>query len=106
MAKDKSDKSRSPKQRPLPQVGKLDKKPRELPKIGKDVTDALKVADEIVSAIEEVAEWKVLKNQDYFESTEEKAKAIAETIGRTQHVTEGQRAALDNMLAGVLKWVD
>ncbi len=92
-------------QQPVPR-GMNDKKPRDPPERA-DVKAALALVDKIVTTIgEDVKEWKILKNQDYFESTEEKAKAIGETIRASGQVTDGQRTALENMLAGVEKWVD
>lgn len=71
------------------------------------VKAALKLVDEISETIaEDVPEWKVLKNAEYFESAEERAKAIGETVARTGRVTDGQMTALENILAGLRKWVD
>lgn len=71
-----------------------------------DVAAALKLAQEVLELIEdEVPEWKVLKNQEFFEGVEEKARGIAETVRRTGRVSAGQRAALENMKGAVEKWV-
>lgn len=115
MGKNKNPKDRNAGQRPLPKAGKVGGPPDPAPraasgkedKVDPDVAAALGVATLISETIEEeIPAWKVEKNREYFESTEEKAKSIAETIGRTNRVTPGQRMALDNMLAGILKWVD
>jgi hypothetical protein len=47
----------------------------------------------------------VLKNQSYFDGVEDRAKAIGETITHTGRVSDAQVTALENMLAGVKKWV-
>lgn len=105
--KDEPDKppGRHPAQRPLKLI---DYEPREPPAVvPQDVKDALKLVEEISSTIEdEVPEWKVLKNQNYFASLEDRAKGIGETIERTNRVTEAQVTALENMLSGLQKWVD
>lgn len=96
---------RHPAQRPIKLI---DYEPREPPAVvPQDVKDALKIVEEISKTIEdEVPEWKVLKNQNYFASLEDRAKGIGETIERTNRVTDAQVTALENMLSGLQKWVD
>jgi hypothetical protein len=93
---------RHPSQRPIPLVNNS---PTEEPP-SQRVKDALKLVDEISETIsEDVPEWKVLKNQSYFDGVEDRAKAIGETITHTGRVSDAQVTALENMLAGVKKWV-
>lgn len=70
-----------------------------------DVAAAVKVGEEILALMEDdVPEKARLDNATYFESVEEKTKGIVETVSRSNRVSEGQRNALDNMLAGVRRW--
>lgn len=98
---------RHPAQRPLKLI---DYEPREPPppeKVPQDVKDALAIVEKISKTIEDdVPEWKVLKNQNYFASLEDRAKGIGETIERTNRVTEAQVTALENMLEGLEKWTE
>ena len=43
---------------------------------------------------------------DFFESVREKAKDMGETIRKSCRVTQGQKNALDNMEAGVDRWLE
>ena len=98
---------RHPAQRPLKLVNYEPKEPTPPEQVPADVKEALKVAEWISRTIDDdIPERKKLKNPDYFESTEARAQAIADTIERTNRVTQAQRTALDNILAGLLKWVD
>lgn len=110
MAKDKKpdgrghNPGRHPAQRPIPL--RNDDPPSEEPP-SEQAKQVAKLVDEIVETInEDVAEWKVLKNQNYFTGVEDRAKAIGETVAHTGRATDAQVAALENMLAGVKKWAD
>lgn len=71
-----------------------------------EVKEAMDVAMEIVRVIEEeIEEYTKVKHEDYFESVMDKARAIYKTIKNSNHASKGQRNALDNMLAGIKKWV-
>ncbi len=74
--------------------------------VSPETQEAIDISLEIVRVIEEdVQERAKIKNADYFESCMDKAKAIGETITRTNSVSEGQRKALENTLEGIRKWV-
>lgn len=80
--------------------------PKPADALSADVAEAAKVGEEILRVIEDdVRDAAKAKNASYFEGVEEKARAITDTITRTNRVSEGQRVALDNMLSGVKKWV-
>lgn len=71
-----------------------------------EVQEALDVGLEITRVIEEdIDDHTKVKHDDYFESCAERAEAICATIHKKNTVTENQRAALDNILAGLRKWV-
>jgi hypothetical protein len=70
-----------------------------------DVTEALDLVDQIVDAVDDdVPSRAKEKHADFFESVVEKAKGIGETVRGRGEVTPGQLKALNNMLAGVVKW--
>lgn len=74
---------------------------RQLP----EVAEAVAVGEEVLRTIEdEVPSGAKDRNAGFFEGVEEKTKAIVDSISRRNTVTEGQRKALDNMLAAVRKW--
>ena len=70
-----------------------------------DVREALDTVHGITDAIERVEEHTRDKHTNYFDSVDRRARGIAETIERTNRVTDAQRTALDNMLEGVRKWI-
>ncbi len=87
------------KKRPAP----FRAEPVEIPH---EVQEALDVGKEILRVIDEdVEERAKLRAADYFESLEDRSKSICETIASRNAVTDNQRNALDNMLAGARKWV-
>lgn len=70
-----------------------------------EVREALDLADRIEETYEdEVPDRAKEDGEDFFEGVLGRTRAIAETIDRTQRVTDGQLTALQNMLAGVEKW--
>jgi hypothetical protein len=80
--------------------------PKPAAELSPDVKAAVAVGEEILRVIEDdVRDAAKAKNAAFFEGVEEKAKAICDSIGRFNRVSEGQRVALDNMLTAVKKWV-
>lgn len=69
---------------------------------GDDDADA--TLEEIEAALELVDDLPD-RAQEFGESVSEKLRAIAETIERTGEVTERQQTAIDNMSAGIRKWM-
>lgn len=67
-----------------------------------EVRWALKQCDEICELIEDLPETAF----DFGESVGEKVRGIAQTIERTNEVTKPQQSALDNMQAGVERWLE
>ena len=65
-----------------------------------DVDQALSIADEINSLIDQVPE----AGLDFAVSVEERTADIAKTIEERGRVTEKQTAALGNMLDGLRRW--
>ena len=63
--------------------------------------EAIAVGEELCELLEELPE----QASDFVESVGEKARAIMATIERSESVTERQRDALENMLAGAEKWM-
>lgn len=80
--------------------------PKPTAELSEDVREAVKVGEEILRTIEDdVRESAKEQNAAFFESVEEKTKAITDSIVRYNRVSPGQRNAFDGMLAGVKKWV-
>ena len=63
---------------------------------------ALETAAEIMTAIADIPE----RGEDFANSVEEKVTNMSIWIEDNQHVTEKMEKALDNMLAGALKWTE
>lgn len=71
-----------------------------------EVQKAREILDELCEVIEEEISDRVKdEHGEFFEDVEEKAKAIVSTIEATDRASEAQITALENMLAGVKKWV-
>jgi hypothetical protein len=71
-----------------------------------EVEKAREILDEICETIEdEISDRIKDEHAQYFEDVEEKAKSIFSTIEKTERVSGAQMSALENMLAGVKKWV-
>lgn len=71
---------------------------------------AVAKANELIAKIQEtieddVPEWATDKAEEFFDDVLEKTKDIATTIERTERASDGQIQALENMLAGVRKWI-
>jgi hypothetical protein len=63
--------------------------------------EAIEQCNEICELCEEVPE----RGEDFAISVYEKVKDIRDTIEKTNHVTDAQQQALDNMQAGVKAWI-
>jgi hypothetical protein len=73
-----------------------------VPDNSSDVQCALSLADQIESMADEVPE----RGQEFADSVRGRAAEIAETIEERGSVTENQMAALENMAAGLQRWID
>ena len=58
--------------------------------------------NELIDLCDEVPE----RGEEFASSVQEKAESIAATIEAREHVTERQTQAIDNMMAGVERWLD
>jgi vacuolar-type H+-ATPase subunit H len=71
-----------------------------------DAQAAVEAAEETARLIDEdVPDGAKDKNPEFFETVREKSLSIAETIRTRGTVSDKQREALDNMQAGVKKWI-
>lgn len=71
-----------------------------------DAKEAVRLAEEIANTIEDsVSDRAKSGNADFFESVLKRSKDIAETVTKRQTATDKQITALENMLAGVQRWV-
>ncbi len=71
-----------------------------------DYEDALELADEIIEMIEDDLPGDAyVKAGDFFDSVLEKTKDIRETVECAEDVTLAQTEALENMHAGVKRWM-
>lgn len=67
---------------------------------------AIDLGEEILALIEDdVPEWALDKAPDFFEGVQEKTESILEVIRNSGKRTDRQLEALENMLAGVKKWI-
>ena len=66
-----------------------------------DWEEALEIVDEIHEVADDVPE----RGEDFAISVTEKARSIGATIAEREHVTDAQMEALENMLAGLQRWV-
>ncbi len=66
------------------------------------VEEALELVDSIVDGCGQIPE----RGQEYAESVSERATDIGRTIEERQFVTDKQMSALENMLAGVNRWIE
>lgn len=68
--------------------------------------DALDQCETILNLIDEdVPEWAWDKSPDFFEKIQERVRSMSDWIEDHEHVTEKMADALDNMEAGVRKWI-
>ena len=65
-------------------------------------TEAIERIDQILADIPNIPD----AGADFAESVEEKLSSIRETISKKGRVTDRQEDAIENMGAGVMKWVD
>lgn len=68
---------------------------------GDPAGDALELIDEALELVERMPE----RGQEYAESAAENLNGIADTIERKNEVTPGQLAAIENIKAGLERWV-
>lgn len=66
-----------------------------------DVDESLELIDEALETIDDLPS----RAQEFGESVAEKLRSIAETIEQTGEVTDKQLTAIENMRAGVKKWI-
>jgi len=66
-----------------------------------EVAKALELADSILEKITDLPE----RAEEFGDSVESKVISISETIESRNHVTPAQMNALENMLAGVERWI-
>jgi len=70
------------------------------------VKEALDLVDTIDRIIDEDIDGETYsKGEDFFGGVSSRAEDIGATIERTNKVSPAQKQALDNMLAGVRKWL-
>lgn len=62
--------------------------------------EALELVEQIEAEADDVPE----RGEDFAASVVEKSKDIGTTIEVNEHVSDAQRTALDNMLAGLQRW--
>ena len=67
-----------------------------------DWEDALEQCQAIEELIDDLPE----RAEDFADSVLEKIQSIASWIEEKEHVTEGQLAAIENMHAGVSRWLE
>lgn len=72
------------------------------PALTEQAEEAIGICDQIASAVGDLPD----RASDFGISVSEKAASIRESIERTGRVTDGQFVALENMLAGVNRWLD
>lgn len=75
--------------------------PKDIAAGKRDVASALDQCEHIIDLVGQLPDAGFC----FGSSVEEKVRDIAETIERTQRVTDGQFDALDNMQAGVERWI-
>lgn len=75
--------------------------PRGLPNESDEVSEALDIADECMSMIDDLP----TRGQEFGESVCERVRGIVETIEESGRVTEKQREALENMRDGLSRWM-
>lgn len=66
-----------------------------------DPEEGIKLCNEILDLIEELPE----SAEEFKDSVQTKVLDIHQWIDSRNHVTEAQMSALENMLAGVEKWI-
>jgi hypothetical protein len=71
-----------------------------------DWKEIVGLADSICELIDDAPGDVWDRAYEFFESVQEKAKDIGETVRRTKRATQGQKDALENMESGVNKWLE
>lgn len=67
-----------------------------------EVKEANDLAEELLKRCEELPE----RAADFYESVTDKVRGIRETINKYNKVTPRQESALENMYAGVERWLE
>ena len=71
-----------------------------------DDQDFLTLADELLETIEELSDDTYTKASNFFDSVKEKVDSMAKRVRDGAPVSQAMGIALENMQAGVSRWID